>query len=152
VEDEGSVAVPVRRHVCVLEGVVGVRGRDAAEGANRPLELRRRHHPRELEQLRLGFRVGDAGQRPNLRVRQLSGCERRVHERDLLEPPRDAEVLARRARLERASPGDPLGARAATAEVPPAVSPVELGDELEPPTRSGVQVRGEGEDFVLQLA
>ena len=61
----------------------------------------------------------------------------------------DADTLARGADVEAHAPGEPGGARAEAAV--PAVSLVELPDEVEQPRGSSFEVDGQLRDLVAQL-
>src|SRR5262249_35923087 len=73
-----------------------------------------------------------------------------MHERQLRQAPGDSYMLARGPRQQCATPSQPLRARAAS-RLGPASAPVELANELEPPTRPGVDVRGKRRNLVLKL-
>ena len=125
------VVVPVpAQEALALRGVGLTRG-DPARRANHALELGCGRVAGELEQLGLAVGVGDPGQRPHLRIAELPARERRADIRELTERPRDAHMLARRARRQRAAPGHPLAGRA-TAGPAPTLAAVELGDQLQP--------------------
>src|SRR5438046_329249 len=79
--------------------------------------------------------------------RDRSGPEGLANPRKLGQLPRDAQVLARGARVQPTAPGEPLGARAADEPA----APVELRHEFEPPARPRVDVRRQRRQLVLEL-
>jgi hypothetical protein len=93
------------------------------------------------EETPLGLRRGDAGQGPNLGIGELPASEGVGESRQRAQRPGDANPLARCARLEADSPGEPLRARA-EARVPPAAD-VELSDERAQPCGGRVEVGGQ---------
>src|SRR5205809_3490508 len=116
--------------------------------ANDALQLRRRRIVREMEEVFLASRIGDAAERSHLRIRELPAAERLGDPRQLAEATRYPNVLARRPRRDRAAPRDPLCA-GATAGAGPAVAPVELRHQLQPAATPGADVLGERLDLVL---
>ena len=105
---QAAVLVPAVREVAALLRVEGRLGGEAAPVlAHHPVELRRGGVAGQLDQLFLGLGLGDPGDRPHLGVGELAPPEGSPQVRQLEKPPRHPHVLARRARIERALPGDP---------------------------------------------
>ena len=77
----------------------------------------------------LSVRSGNAGQRADLRVRELAVRERPGQPRQRAQGARHADALAGRSRIETHAPGQPRGAR--TEAVVPAGARVEFADEVE---------------------
>jgi hypothetical protein len=123
-------------------------GRDTAVSADSALELGGGQLEGEPEQLLLRHGLRDPRQRPHLRVRELAAPEGGSDARQLRQPARDADVLARCSRRQPAAPGEPLGRGAAGEGAPP----VELGHQLQPAASAGVEVRGERRELILELA
>lgn len=150
VDRERPVRLPGDAQVRVLLQLPGLLGRDAPEGADRPLELGGGAGPGQLEQLLLVLHRRDPGEGAHLRVRQLAPREAGMDERELRQPPGDTNVLAGRPGGEPAPPGQPLRARTVTG-LRPAASAVELPDQLQPPARPCIQVRREHRQLRLEL-
>lgn len=123
--------------------------RDPPAGADGALELRRGQLLGELEQLLLRVGPGHAGQRPHLGVGELAASEGGAAERQLLQAVRHAHVLARGARAQSALPGEPLRSRAAIPLDPQPLT-VELSHQLQPAAHACVQVRGQGDQLLLE--
>lgn len=127
-----------------------LRGRHPPVGPHRPLQLGRRHQSRKAKELLLALGIRDPRQRAHLREGELPGRERRVHAWELTQISRHAHMLARRPGRQRAPPGEPSSTRAHP-RLRPVAATIDLGDDLEPATRPGKQVRRQGRRLVLEL-
>jgi hypothetical protein len=134
--DERPVRIPRVGRIRQVLGLIRLGGRHSPISANRPVELRGRQVPRELEQLFLAALGRHSRQRAHLGVRELAAREGFVDERQLGQSPRDPHVLPRRARAQRAAPGEPLGDAAARE----AAAAIELRNELQPAACARVDV------------
>ncbi len=93
----------------------------APPAAHDPLDVIRGAGLADGEQPRLGFRSGNAGQRADLRIRELAAGERLSQPRQRAERARHADALAGRARIETHAPRQQRGA-GAEAGVPAAAA------------------------------
>jgi len=107
--------------------------------ADDPLDVIGRAGPPDLEQPLFGLRSSDAGQRPDLGVRELAPGQRVSESRKRAERPRDADLLTRGAAIESNSPRQPVGTRLET--VAPAAAGVELANQIQETGARGVEVR-----------
>src|SRR5437773_2289246 len=98
------------------------------------------------EQPLFGLGCCDSGQRPDLRVRQLTAGESLSQQRQRSQGPCDAHTLARCAAIEPDAPGKPRGAGAKA--VTPAPASVELPDQIKQPRAGCVEMRRQFGDLV----
>jgi hypothetical protein len=82
-DDERAVRLPAIAHVRSRLELARFFSRDAAEGADRTLQLRGGQVTSELEELFFVLPVGNSRQRPDLGVGELSACEGHLDERKL---------------------------------------------------------------------
>jgi len=94
--------------------------------------------PTDGQETLFRFRRGHARQRPHLGVRELAAGEGLGQERQRPQRARHPHALARRARVEPHTPGEPFGARAA-ARVP-AFPRVELANQIEEAGGRGIEM------------
>jgi hypothetical protein len=100
------------------------------------------------EETLFGLGSGDAGQRADLRVRQLAAGERLGEAGQRGERARHTDALASGAELDADAPRQPVGAGAEAGV--PAGARVELADEVEQAGGGGVEVSGELGDLVAE--
>ena len=102
----------------------------------------------DAQQPLLGLRRRDAGERPDLGVRELAAREGTGQAGQGAERPGDAHLLARGAGVEADAPAQPVGAGGEA--VAPALARVELSDEIQKTRGGGFEVRRELGDFVAE--
>src|SRR5262249_20864775 len=101
------------------------------------------------EQSLLGLRCGDAGQGPDLGVRELAVGQCLLQPREPFESSRDTDALARGTDIETHAVGEPRGTRAEA--VVPALADIELTDEIEQAHGGCVEMNREHRDLIAQL-
>ena len=121
---------------------------DASPAAHDPLDVRGRAAAPHPEQPRFGLRRGDAGQGPDLGVRQLPAGERLGQQRQRRQGARYADLLAGRTEVESDPPAQPVGAGAEP--VAPAAAGIELADEVEEARGGGLEMRRQLGDLIAQ--
>jgi len=113
-----------------------------------PLDVVRRTGAPHRQQPLLRLRRRHTGQRADLGVRELAACERRGEPWQRCQGTRDSYPLPRCANVEPHPPAQPGGAGAESGV--PALSGVELADEIEEARGRGVEVRRQLGDLVAQ--
>jgi len=124
---------------------------DAVEpppAANDPLDVVRRPVTADREQACLGLGRGDTGQRPDLRVRELTARERLRDPGQRRQRSRHANVLSCGARRQADAPRQPVRTRV-EAVAPPAAL-VELADQLQQACGRGIEMSGKLGDLIAQ--
>jgi hypothetical protein len=121
---------------------------DAAPAAHDALDVSGCAAASHPEQPRLGLRRGNAGQGPDLGVRQLPAGEGVRQQWERRQGARHADLLAGRAEVEADAPAQPVGARAEP--VTPAAAGIELADEVEEAGGGGLEMRRQLGDLIAQ--
>ena len=119
-----------------------------APAADDPLDVLGGAGPADGEQPLFGLRRRDTGQRTDLRVRQLTSGERLGEPRQRAERARDPDALAGRAPIEPDAPRQPRGTRAKAGI--PAVTGIELADQIQQSRNGGIEVGGQLSDLVAE--
>ena len=113
------------------------------------LHLGRGPVPRQLEQLRLGPRRGDARESADLGVGELAPLHRLTDPRQIAKGAGDADLLAGGAGGDPGAPAQPMGAAQEAAV--PAVLLLEVAQADEEAVGAGVEIGGEGSDLLAEL-
>jgi len=146
-----DILIQMERAIGVASlGLIGLRlSVHAAPASDDALDVLGGASAADGKQSLLGLRRGHAGQRPNLGVRELPARQCLPEPRQVFQSARDANALSRRAQVQADAPRQPRCARAEA--IVPALSNVELADEIERPHRGRVEVDRQLRDLVAQL-